>query len=112
MDCIHYKIRDEGRILSWAAYVVLGVTAEGYKKILNITVGTNETSKFWLGMLNDLTNYGMQDGLLGLQKQYSYFPRALFQLIHLRQEFLLNYIFDFQRLLDYDKISLFVYLAY
>ncbi|BFK24712.1 hypothetical protein F320042A7_02820 [Blautia producta] len=52
MDCIHYKIREEGRILSWAAYVVLGVTTDGYKEILSITVGANETSKFWLGVLD------------------------------------------------------------
>ena len=53
MDCIHYKVREDGRILSRAAYIVLGVTVEGYKDILSITVGANETSKFWLGMLND-----------------------------------------------------------
>ena len=53
MDCIHYKVREDGRILSRAAYVVLGVTLEGYKDILSITAGANETSKFWLGMLND-----------------------------------------------------------
>ncbi len=63
MDCIHYKVREEGRILSRAAYVVLGVTTEGYKEILSITVGANETSKFWLGMLNDLKNRGVQDVL-------------------------------------------------
>lgn len=50
MDCIHYKVREDGRILSRAAYVVLGVTTQGYKDILSITVGANETSKFWLGM--------------------------------------------------------------
>ena len=63
MDCIHYNVREEGRILSRAAYVVLGVTTEGYKEILSITVGANETSKFWLGMLNDLKNRGVQDVL-------------------------------------------------
>ena len=36
---------------------------EGYKEILSITVGANETSKFWLGMLNDLKNRGVQDVL-------------------------------------------------
>ena len=46
MDCIHYKVREDGRILSRAAYVVLGVTVEGYKDILSITVGANEISKF------------------------------------------------------------------
>ena len=63
MDCIHYKVREDGRILSRAVYVVLGVTVEGYKDILSITVGANETSKFWLGMLNDLKNRGVKDVL-------------------------------------------------
>lgn len=63
MDCIHYKVREDGRILSRAAYIVLGVTMEGYKDILSITVGANETSKFWLGMLNDLKNHGVKDVL-------------------------------------------------
>ena len=57
MDCIHYKVREDGRILSRAAYIVLGITADGYKDILSITVGANETSKFWLGMLNDLKKF-------------------------------------------------------
>ena len=78
MDCIHYKVREDGRILSRAAYVVLGVTTEGYKEILSITVGANETSKFWLGMLNDLKNRGLKgvlffcvDGLPGFKEAIS-----------------------------------------
>ena len=63
MDCIHYKVREDGRILSRTAYVVLGVTVDGYKEILSITVGANENSKFWLGMLNDLKNRGIKDVL-------------------------------------------------
>ncbi len=63
MDCIHYKVREDGRILSRAAYIVLGVTADGYKEILSITAGANESSKFWLGMLNDLKNRGVKDVL-------------------------------------------------
>ena len=59
------NIQEDGRILSRAAYVVLGVTVEGYKDILSITVGANETSKFWLGMLNDLKNRGVKDVLFG-----------------------------------------------
>ena len=42
---------------------MLGVTTEGYKDILSITAGANETSKFWLGMLNDLKNRGVKDVL-------------------------------------------------
>lgn len=63
MDAIHYKMREDGRILNRAAYVVLGVTLEGNKDILSITIGANESSKFWLGMLNDLKNRGVQDVL-------------------------------------------------
>lgn len=46
MDCIHYKVREDGRILSRAAYIVLGVTLDGYKDISSITVGANETSNW------------------------------------------------------------------
>ena len=87
MDCIHYKVREEGRILSRAAYIVLGITAEGYKDILSITVGANETSKFWLGMLNDLRNRGVQDvlffcvdGLAGFKEAIAaVYPQAQIQ---------------------------------
>ena len=87
MDCIHYKVREEGRILSRAAYVVLGVTTEGYKDILSITVGVGETSKFWLGMLNDLKNRGLKDvlffcvdGLAGFKEAISaVYPQAQIQ---------------------------------
>lgn len=57
MDCIHYKVREDGQILSRAAYVVLGVTTEGYEEILSITVGANESSKFWMEMLSDLKKF-------------------------------------------------------
>ncbi len=63
MDCIHYKVREYRRILSRAAYIMPGVTTEGYKDILSIMVGANETRKFWLGMLNDLKNRGVKDVL-------------------------------------------------
>ena len=93
MDCIHYKVRDEGRIVCRAAYIVLGVTTEGHKDILSITVGANETSKFWLGMLNDLKNRGVQDvlffcvdGLPGFREAIqNVFPQAQVQrcIIHM-----------------------------
>ena len=61
--------------MSRAAYVVLGVTVEEYKDILSTTVGANETSKFRLGILNDLKNRGVKnvfffcmDGLPGFKK--------------------------------------------
>jgi putative transposase len=64
MDAIHYKIREDGRILNRAAYVVLGVNIEGNKDILGIWIGDNESSKFWLGILNELKNRGVNDVLM------------------------------------------------
>ena len=75
MDAIHYKIRDNHQIVSKAAYVVLGINNEGYKEILGIWVGGNESSKFWLGVLNDLKTRGIKtvnlfcvDGLTGFRE--------------------------------------------
>ncbi|WP_102029562.1 IS256 family transposase [Salirhabdus sp. Marseille-P4669] len=75
MDAIHYKIRDNHQIVSKAAYVVLGINHEGYKEILGIWVGGNESSKFWLGVLNDLKTRGVKtvnlfcvDGLTGFRE--------------------------------------------
>jgi len=77
MDCIHYKAREDGRILSRAAYVVLGVTTDGYKEILSITAGANESSKFWLGMLNDLKNRRVKDVLFFCADGLSGFKEAV-----------------------------------
>lgn len=93
MDAIHYKIREDGRILNRAAYVVLGVNLDGTKDILSITIGANESSKFWLGMLNDLKNRGVLDvlffcvdGLTGFKEAiHSVYPNAEVQrcIIHM-----------------------------
>lgn len=77
MDAIHYKIREDGRIVNRAAYVVLGVTLDGEKDILSITIGANESSKFWLGMLNDLKNRGVADVLFFCVDGLSGFKEAI-----------------------------------
>lgn len=63
MDAVHYKIREDGRIINCAVYVVLGVALDRTKDNLSITVGANESSKFWLGILTDLKNRSVQDVL-------------------------------------------------
>lgn len=93
MDAIHYKVREDGRILNRAAYVVLGVTLDGTKDILSINIGANESSKFWLGMLNDLKNRGVSevlffcvDGLSGFKEAiHAVYPQAEVQrcIIHM-----------------------------
>lgn len=64
MDAIHFKVRDEKQIVKKAAYVVIGVNMDGQKEVLGIWVGANESSKFWLSVLNDLKNRGVQDVLI------------------------------------------------
>jgi len=64
MDAIHYKVREDKQIVVKAAYVVLGVNMDGEKEVLGIWIGANESSKFWLSVLNDLKNRGIQDVLV------------------------------------------------
>ncbi len=73
LDAIHYKVKEDHHYSTKAAYVVLGITMEGTKDILGIWIGEHESSKFWLGVLNDLKTRGVEqvylfcvDGLKGL----------------------------------------------
>lgn len=77
MDAIHYKIREDGRIINREAYVVLGVTLDGTKDILSITIGANESAKFWLGMLSDLKNRGVQEVLFFCVDGFTGFKEAI-----------------------------------
>ena len=64
IDAIHYSVRDNGVIRKLAAYVILGINTEGKKEVLSITVGDNESSKYWLSVLNELKNRGVKDILI------------------------------------------------
>jgi putative transposase len=119
MDAIHYKIRDNGQIVNKAAYVVLGINMEGYKDVLGIWIGENETSKFWLGVLNELKNRNMQDvlifsvdGLTGLKEAIeAVYPKAYIQrcIIHqLRNSF--KYV-SYKHLKEFSKDFKNVYKA-
>ena len=84
MDAIHYKVRDNHQIITKAAYVVLGINLDGYKEILGIWIGENESSKFWLGVLNELKSRGVKevylfcvDGLTGFREAIAaVYPKA------------------------------------
>ncbi len=87
MDAIHYKVREDKTVVSKAAYVVLGMNLDGYKEILGIYVGANESSKFWMSVLNELKNRGVKtvcmfcvDGLTGFKEAIgAAFPKAQIQ---------------------------------
>lgn len=61
MDAIHYKVKENHQYITKAAYVVLGINMEGNKDILGVWIGQNESSKFWLSVLNDLKTRGVHD---------------------------------------------------
>ena len=78
IDAVHFSVRDDGIIRKLAAYVVLGINADGRKEVLTITIGENESSKYWLGVLNGLKNRGgkdililCSDGLSGIKEAIS-----------------------------------------
>ena len=64
MDAIHYKVRQEGAIVNKAAYMVIGIDMDGRKDVLGMWIGEHETAKFWLVVLNELRNRGIQDILI------------------------------------------------
>lgn len=64
IDAIHYSVRDNGVIRKLAAYVMLGISADGKKEVLTIQVGENESAKYWLSVLNELKNRGVKDILI------------------------------------------------
>ena len=61
LDAIHYKVRDEtGHAVSRAIYNVLGVNKEGHKELLGMYISKSEGANFWLEVLSDLQNRGVQ----------------------------------------------------
>ena len=64
IDATHFHVRDNGQIVKKAAYVVLGIDSDGMKKVLDLTVGENESAKYWMTILNGLKNRGVQDILV------------------------------------------------
>ena len=87
IDAIHYSVRDNGVIRKLAAYVILGINLEGRKEVLTIEIGENESSKYWLSVLNNLKNRGVQDimiicadGLTGIKEAIATaFPNTEYQ---------------------------------
>lgn len=87
IDAVHFSVRDNGIIKKLAAYIILGINNDGYKEVLSIEVGNNESSKYWLGVLNGLKNRGVQDifivcadGLTGIKESISAaFPDSEYQ---------------------------------
>lgn len=61
IDAIVFNVRENNVIRKQAAYIILGISEEGMKEVLSITIGETESAKFWLSALNELKNRGVQD---------------------------------------------------
>lgn len=64
MDAIHYSVRKEGIVVKKAVYLAIGIDREGHKEVMGFWIGENESSKYWLNILNELKNRGVQDILI------------------------------------------------
>ena len=77
LDAIHYKIRENGKVISKAVYTILGVNIEGRKEVLGLYISENEGANFWLQVLTDLSNRGISDILIACVDGLKGFPEAI-----------------------------------
>ncbi len=77
LDAIHLKMRHSGQIKNQAVYLALGINREGGKELLGLWVGEHEGAKFWLNVLTQLKNRGVQDILIACVDGLSGFPDAI-----------------------------------
>jgi transposase-like protein len=77
LDAIHYKIRDKGRYRSKAIYTVLALNMDGKKEVLGLYLSESEGANFWLSVLTDLQNRGVEDILIASVDGLSGFPEAI-----------------------------------
>ena len=76
-DAIHYKVREDGKVRSKAAYTCLAIDLEGRKDMLGIWVGESEGANYWLGIMTELKNRGVQDILISAVDGLIGFPEAI-----------------------------------
>ena len=77
LDAIHYKVKQDGRYVAQAVYTVLGLTLEGHKEILGLYLSETEGANFWLSVLTDLNNRGLEDILIACVDGLNGFPEAI-----------------------------------
>lgn len=77
MDALFYKVRQEGRIKSMAAYMVLGMNIEGEKDLLGIYLSETESASFWLQVLTDLESRGVEDIIIACIDNLKGFKEAI-----------------------------------
>ena len=77
LDCIVLKIRENQRVIKRSMYVALGVNLEGHKELLGLWLADTEGAKFWLSVLTELRNRGVEDILIACVDGLKGFPEAI-----------------------------------
>ncbi|MBH2760777.1 IS256 family transposase [Serratia ureilytica] len=77
MDCIVVKVRQNGSVINKAVFLALGINTEGQKELLGMWLAENEGAKFWLSVLTELKNRGLQDILIACVDGLKGFPDAI-----------------------------------
>jgi transposase-like protein len=77
LDAIHLKLRSEGHVQTLAVYLALGLNLQGHKELLGLWVGEAEGAKFWLSVLTELKNRGVEDILIAAVDGLKGFPEAI-----------------------------------
>lgn len=77
LDCIVLKIRHEKRVINKAVYLALGINIDGHKELLGIWIAETEGAKFWLSVLTELQNRGVEQILIACVDGLSGFPDAI-----------------------------------
>ncbi len=77
LDCLVVKIRQDKQVINKAIYLALGVNLEGHKELLGMWISENEGAKFWLNVLTELQNRGLNDVLIACVDGLKGFPEAI-----------------------------------
>jgi len=77
LDCLVVKIRQDKHVINKAIYLALGVNIEGHKELLGMWISENEGAKFWLNVLTELQNRGVNDILIACVDGLKGFPEAI-----------------------------------
>ncbi len=77
LDCIVVKSRQDGRVANRSVYLALGVTMEGQKELLGLWIAQSEGAKFWLSVITELKNRGVQDIFIACVDGLKGFPEAI-----------------------------------
>lgn len=77
LDAMRVKSRQDGKSCTKSVYVALGVNFEGKKEVLGLWIAENEGAKFWMQVLNELKNRGVQDILIACMDGLTGFPEAV-----------------------------------